>query len=490
MVKKAKDIYGLLFLRPLLVTFILFTAYPIFLEIPRLFYYIIFATIILTFIYLPLTKFLSSDLLLFIQFFIDSLIITAMVFVTGGEESLFPFLYALLIILASIYLGKRGALFVFIVSTIVYSFLLLYITQNKLLSTISILYRFYFFTTLFVAVTILSSILTEQLKRRSEEFSRVRLTTEEILKSLPMEILTIDHNGMVIFSNIHNSERIESIKRLLSQGDTKEREIKEGDRSYLFMSQSIINPENKLIGKLAILTDVTELRRLQEQSRIAERMKLLAELGASFAHEIRNPLASICGSVEILSGALKRNRRFSKLATLILKEAHRVNGIIRDFLEFARIKPAQREKIVLGELIGEAIQSLPQNLLLSKKINIIWDEKRKVWAWVDGERIKQVLLILLINAIEAIKDQGEIKINVIAGDREVVIEIKDNGVGIKREDLERIFDPFYSTKKGGTGLGLAIAERIITEHNGRIEVKSQVGKGSTFSVYLPVVQMG
>ncbi len=327
--------------------------------------------------------------------------------------------------------------------------------------------------------------MTERLKKRSDEFSRVRLTTEEILKSLPLEILTIDNSGNVIFSNIYSPERMNLIKEILNEGDSKEKEITFGDRSYIFMSQSIINPDNKLIGRLAIVTDVTELRKLQEESKVAERVKLLAELGASFAHEIRNPLASICGTVEVLASSIRSTRKYQKLTTLILKEAYRVNNIIRDFLEFARIRPANREKVILNELIDESINLVPRNLVSSKRVNILWHEDRKIWAWVDGERLKQVLLILLINAIEAIKDEGEIKVSLLVSDDEVGVEIKDTGVGINQDDLKKIFDPFYSTKKGGTGLGLAIAQRIVSEHNGRIDLKSKVGKGSTFTVWFP-----
>jgi len=484
--RNSRGLVGLILLRALIVTLILLTAYPIFFEIPRTFYYIIAGTIVLSLGFLGLVKLIPLNINLCVQFFFDVAIVTAMIVVTGGEESLFPFFYALLIILASVYLGMRGALYVFFLSTLSYSVLLLYLSEQRSLPLMFIIYRFYFFTFLFVATTILSSILTERLKRRSDEFSQVRLTTEEILKSLPLEILTIDNSGNVVFSNIRSIERSKQIKEILDRGDAREKEIQLGPRSFIFVSQSIVNPESKLIGKLAIVTDVTELRKLQEDSKVAERVRLLAELGASFAHEIRNPLASICGSVEILASSSKPSKKLKHLSELILKEAQRVNGIIQDFLDFARIRPGTREKMLLGQLIDESIATLPRELIKSRKMKIIWQDDRSVWAWVDGERIKQVVQILLINGLEAIKDEGELRVSILGDDREVGIEVRDNGVGIKKEDLKRIFDPFYSGKKAGTGLGLAIAQRIVSEHNGRIEVKSRPGKGSAFVIWLPV----
>lgn len=484
--RHSRGLVGLILLRALIVTLVLLTAYPIFFEIPRTFYYIIVGTVVLSLVFFGLVRLLRRNLNLYVQFFFDIVIVTAMIVVTGGEESLFPFFYALLIIVASVYLGMRGAVYVFFLSTLSYSSLLLYLSDQRSLPLMFVIYRFYFFTFLFVATTILSSILSERLKRRSDEFSQVRLTTEEILKSLPLEILTIDNNGNIVFSNCRGAERTKQIKDILERGDTHEQEIQFGTRSFIFVSQSIVNPERKLIGRLAIVTDVTELRKLQEDSKVAERVRLLAELGASFAHEIRNPLASICGSVEILASSSRPSKKLKRLSELILKEAQRVNGIIQDFLDFARIRPAAREKVLVGQLINESIATLPRELIKSRKVKITWLDDRSVWAWVDSERIKQVVQILLINGLEAIREEGELKVSILADDRAVGIEVRDNGVGIKKEDLKKIFDPFYSGKKAGTGLGLAIAQRIVSEHNGRIEVKSKPGKGSTFVIWLPV----
>lgn len=483
--KTSKTRYGFLLLRPLIIAFVLISGYPIFFEIPRTFYFIIAVSVILTIIYFLSSRIIPATIHLHVQFFFDVLIVTAMIIVTGGEESLFPFFYALLIIASSLFLHARGALYVFFLSTLTYSLLLIYIAEKSAIPTIYLVYRFYFFTFLFVVVTILSSVFTERLRKGREEVSKVRLTTTEILKSLPVEILTLDSAGNILFSNIEDSARIEIVKEIMYEGESKEKEITLNNRQYIFVTQPIVNPEHRLLAKLAFLKDVTELRKLQEQSKLAERIKLVAELGASFAHEIRNPLASICGSVEILAQGIRKKSKYEKLTTLILKEASRVNGIIKDFLEFARVRPSAKENVRISELVDESISALPKNTKNIKQVRIQRKMNKKIFAWVDSERIKQAISAILINAFEATMEKGAIRVYVRSRRKEVGIEIRDSGAGIPQKEIERIFDPFYSTKKGGTGLGLAIAQRIVGEHNGYITVDSKPGKGSTFSIWLP-----
>jgi two-component system, NtrC family, sensor histidine kinase HydH len=227
---------------------------------------------------------------------------------------------------------------------------------------------------------------------------------------------------------------------------------------------------------------------LQEKLRREDRLSAIGKLAASTAHEIRNPLASISGCVEALKDTVSLQDNERKLFNLILKETARLNDIINGLLEYVKPRKLKLEKILIDELVDEVVFLLKSSKkfkdgIIIKKENSVSEIKISC----DPQQIKQVLFNLLINAVEAIENQGKIIIRqkVSEHNEGIELEISDNGMGMSKEQVGTLFEPFSSGKDKGVGLGLAIASAIIKEHGGSISIESKLGKGTTFSIFLP-----
>ncbi len=242
-------------------------------------------------------------------------------------------------------------------------------------------------------------------------------------------------------------------------------------------------------GVVAVFSDLTEARRMREQLRRADRLAGVGELAASIAHEIRNPLASIRGSVEMLAGELELEGHQDQLLQLVLKESARVNRIIEDFLHFARVRPPQPRPLALGEFLPDVVLQLNQHVMAhGGDVDVRWSlapDDLEVAA--DPEQFVQVLLNLAINACEAMHYRGELRLRVaVDDDTWCVCAISDSGPGLDAEFGEQIFQPFVTTKKQGTGLGLPIVARIVHGHGGTIEAANGAAGGAVFTVRLPL----
>jgi two-component system sensor histidine kinase PilS (NtrC family) len=474
---------GLIILHPLIITFILLSSYPVIHTVPIPFWYIILACFILASVFLIIQNWLGEKLLNYIIFFIDIPLIGVMIHFSGGVESIFPLLYILLIIVASLYIYRTGAYIISLVSVLFFLGLLLYEMKQTDLTMRFVMYRFYVFGLLFLFTGILSGAWSERYQQRTEEATRLRLTTEEILKNLPSGIMTIDNSGRIIYTNIPESTMRSKvhlyIARFLKAPHAKRPiELKIGKQYYLLSCARIYNSR---IG-LGILQDYTEIRKLEEKSRVSKQIKLLAELGGSLAHEIRNPLSSIRGSLEVIkeSQSASDSLHFINMA---LNESIRLNEIVTDFLNFAQFVPLKKNRLRISEVINEAYLDAASRLK-TKKV-IINREDNDFTILGDLNKLKAGLVNIIDNACEATPQGKTVKIKTYKNNKEGFIEIEDSGKGISKQTLGKIFEPFYTTKKGGIGLGLAIAKNIIEAHGGHIEVTSQLRKGTVFRVILP-----
>lgn len=229
----------------------------------------------------------------------------------------------------------------------------------------------------------------------------------------------------------------------------------------------------------------TQLRASLDQLRRADRLSALGELSAGLAHEIRNPLGALDGAVQILSrpGLAEPARR--EFAGMAERELSRLKGLLTNFLEFARPQPPQRS-MAEPELLLHSVSQLAGETARMAGIAIRVECRPAQELFVDAEQIKQVLLNLVLNAVQAMSSGGEIVLRCRQEDGCVLLEVVDQGVGIAEENLERIFDPFFTTRSGGTGLGLSIAYQIITGHGGRIRVTNNSERGATFTLALPL----
>jgi two-component system sensor histidine kinase PilS (NtrC family) len=255
----------------------------------------------------------------------------------------------------------------------------------------------------------------------------------------------------------------------------------EADGSTLGISVTIlknISQFDKLF--VFIITDLTEKRDIEMMLKKKEHLALIGEMSASMAHEIRNPLASISGSVQFLRKELQLPNEYRNLMDIIVKESSRLSGSIEDFLEFTRVTPLERTPFRLGELIDEIVELAAVN---NREINIIKKIGEHDSVDADRKKIKQLIWNLVNNAVKAVNSRGTIEINVYDRDENICLSIKDNGSGIDKNDLGNIFNPFYSKFTSGIGLGMAIVKRIIEEHHFEIEIKSEKNIGTEVIVW-------
>jgi len=484
--KRFNPLTGLVFLHPLIITFILLSSsYPINYAIPVPYWFIILISFILSIIFFLCQRWLLPETLTYLLLIADIPLIATIIHYTGGIESMFPLLYVLLIITAAIYLFRKGAYIISLMSVIFFLGLMLFESVNEGFEIKYVIHQFYLFSLLFLFTAILSGSLSERYRIRTEELKKLSLTTEEIVKNLPSGILTINSAGSIIYTNI-TQEDIRSLVHLYlakflknpeKVGRTRELKIK---KNYFLLSCSIIGNTQ---GALAILQDLTEIKRLEETSKISKQTKMLAELGGSLAHEIRNPLASIRGSLEVVAKS-RIPQTVKHFIEMALKESIRLNEIVTDFLNFSQFLPKKTYPTKVSDIVNEALFDVISHFT-EKKIEII-REGADFTCMVDVNRLKSGIANILSNACEVSNPGQQISIKTGHDNTFGWIDIADQGPGIAKKDIKKIFVPFYTTKKGGTGLGLSIAQKIIEAHNGKIEVSSKVGEGTTFRIMLPL----
>ena len=230
-----------------------------------------------------------------------------------------------------------------------------------------------------------------------------------------------------------------------------------------------------------------EIERLHRtQISRAEHLATLGELATGLAHEIRNPLAGIAGVIEIIGRDLPNTSPARSVVKDVRQEIARINQIVSDLLQTARPHPPKVRKSDLNTTVEHAVM-LGRQQALAKSVEITLQKDASLPELEhDSDQIHQVLLNLLLNAMQAIDNDGKVSVSVKARGNAAVVEVTDNGRGIPPEQLPHIFRPFYTTKGDGTGLGLSLAHRIVEDHQGRIDVTSVIGSGTTFAVVLPL----
>ena len=243
-------------------------------------------------------------------------------------------------------------------------------------------------------------------------------------------------------------------------------------------------------GHLIVFQDLTYYKQMEEALRRKEKLAAIGEMAAGLAHEIRNPLASLYGSIQLLQAEISLEGTQERLMGIVLKESERLDALITDFLLFAFPHVGETESIPLRELVEETLEVFKKGPHFHEGFNV--DVRMDPTVRIDGNRrqIQQILWNLLLNAAQSMSEGGEIRVEAEqtrsrAGVPSVSWRVKDTGRGIAAENLTRIFDPFYTSRQGGTGLGLAIVHRIVENHGGRIHVRSDLGKGTVFEIELP-----
>jgi two-component system sensor histidine kinase PilS (NtrC family) len=511
-------------------------------------YYFIGIFYLVTIVYaLLLRKVKDLYRFVFSQIVIDHFFITALIYFTGGKESFFPITYVFSIIASSTIFYKRGALSSASLSSLLYGLLLLLqlyrwinpLGEPSIYDASQIFYSLVIYMATFYIVAFLSGAISEELKKKKKElvqkqadYNQLEAFNQNIIQSLDSGLLTIDLNGSINFLNrtaekildrdgeslkdtsIYNlfpgiNEVVEQVKRKIPESFSDYRRYEtlltnhDSKRIYLGFSISpLSDPEGSLIGHTLIFQDITKFKEMEEQMKRMDKMAAVGLLAAGMAHEIRNPLASLSGSIQMLRAELTLDDSQQHLMEITLRESERLNALITDFMLFAQ--PPQTHKILypIGRILEETLDLFIHSPSFRDGIRVLRpNPQEETRIWIDPDQIKQVFWNLFINAAQSMSNGGEIQVHVRKGDawgitglslssqgmdkKWVKISITDSGSGIAPDEKEKIFEPFFTTKENGTGLGLSIVHKIVENHKGLIKVDSALGRGSTFSVLLP-----
>ncbi len=270
--------------------------------------------------------------------------------------------------------------------------------------------------------------------------------------------------------------------------ETKKAYIEELDDPYLkgtFLTSSspIFDLNGEFIGSVHVVRDITELKNLQEKLVMAEKMAALGEVAAKVAHEIRNPLVSVGGFAKRLENKLEGNLK--EYAAIIVREVGRLEGILKEILGFVKEVRLVKEVVNLNSLIDDVVMLMASDIE-DRGIVLAKDYGPPSKVFVDPNRVKEAIVNILANSVQSLAGNGSIYVRTFVRERYAAVEIRDTGRGIPGSVMPFIFNPFFTTKAAGTGLGLAITHRIIQEHNGMIEVESEIDKGSVFRVFIPL----
>jgi two-component system sensor histidine kinase PilS (NtrC family) len=482
-----------------------------------------------------------------LQLVADAAIVSGFIFVTGGVASVFSFLYVLPIIAASMVQFRRGGLMVAGFSGVVYVGLVLgqYLSQAGLVPgfwgqfsrllppvTVGAYITGIHITGLFM-VAFLSGSLTERLRsagdrleRASHEIADWQAFNQHVIDSLTSGLATTDKSGVVVTFNRAAeqitgwvageavgrriadvlqlpSPMVDALKSDLADSSTRRADFnfarRDGRRIDIGVSLTHLVTPGGRAGYLVTFQDVTALRRLERDGRLRQRLAAVGEMAAGIAHEIRNPLASMSGSIQILRQELPLTDDQAQLMDIVLRESERLNETIRSFLAYAKPQRFSVSRLDVTKTVNDTALLLRNSAELGEGHRIEVDTPRSpLWFEADEGQLRQIFWNLATNGLRAMTGGGCLtlvarpetvaSVPVPAGgddDEGVILEVIDEGVGIAGEEIDGIFQPFHGTFSRGTGLGLSIVHRIVTDYNGTIQVRSQPGAGTTVTVRLP-----
>lgn len=453
----------------------------------------------------------------------DLLFVTLVIYLTGGVSSLYSFFFILVIIAASVFCPRPQLLMVASAASILYGSLLDlqyygYLplfggkTLARTLQHYDVFYAVFLNVGAFFLTALLSGTLADRL-RRSEAAREKREIDYGELERLNQSILTNINSGLMVINaagrirSFNNAAckitgyRLEEVYNRpigvifpeFATIDPEDLEgIERGEMHYRrnaaetltlgYSASRVVDRNNQSLGQLIAFQDLTEFKALEEQLKRADRLAAVGRLASGLAHEIRNPLASISGSVQLLMEDAKVTTEDRQLMRIIVKEADRLSLLLSDFLNFAKPAPLQAEWVDMANLFDELIALLSAS---GQFPGVVIEKAYRgpIRMKVDPQKMRQILWDLLINAGEAARPAGRMRVEVDGGQGEIVIE--DSGCGIADRDRDRLFEPFYTTKDKGTGLGLANVYANVEAHKGRIYVAPGSLGGARFIIELP-----
>ncbi len=495
-------------------------------------YFLIALTYFLTIIYaLALRRINKVYRFAYGQISFDTIFITILVYLTGGIESLFPLAYILSITGAGLVLSKRGTYVIASISGVLYGACLTleyrglihpFTTSGPYLySGQDILYRIFVYFLAFMIVAALVNHLGEELRAKGKElrqkqldYAKLEAFHQNVVQSLDSGLITTDQSGRISFLNqtayrilgINESTQasidldnlLSGLKAACPIDATRGEEISRRDETiftrsdgeviHLGLSRSPLKDMNRSpVGSILIFQDITRIKEMEEQIKRADRMVSIGQMAAGIAHEIRNPLASLTGSIQVLKEEMSLGDGNQNLMNIIIRESERLNRLVTDFLLFAQPPKNKFSAIVLNELVDETLQMLRNSPQFNGHISISRRFSCEARVLGDSDPLRQVFWNLFLNAVQEMEGAGELTVRLEREGGCAKLSVSDTGRGIDSRDIGKIFEPFFTTKESGTGLGLAIVHRIVETHGGQILVDSEVGRGTTFTLLLPEI---
>lgn len=467
----------------------------------------------------------------------DTILVAFAVHGSYGSNSPLAALWILPVLLSGTWFGTGGGLWAavlassaFVASAILEKSEILSAPSNQSIERLELIY---IFPIIFAFVGLLTGYLSASLRRSCErvhsleqELQSSRQNMESIMNNISSGLIVADSGGAIATCNPsalrilglssdnsvagrplrdaipHMGAFVSAIEDAIESGEHRSRcelEVKRADGTLLPLGMSISQlrgNHGEKRGVVVIFQDLTEVQRIREKMRQADKMAAIGELSAAIAHEIRAPLAAVCGSIEMLAQDLDLEGDERKLMDLVLKESDRLDRIINDFLEFARLRAPVFGDVDIERSIEEVVMLMKHSTCMGSKAEVeVKSVAHRPVVSADDEQLRQVFTNLCINAFEAMEGEGKLAIrisNAFESLRQgenpkhlIAIEFANTGPAIASDVLPRIFEPFFTTKEGGTGLGLSIAARIVESHGGQIRVSSEEDKGTTFTVLLP-----
>lgn len=462
----------------------------------------------------------------YVQITADLLLVTAVAAFTGGRESQFIPFFALVVISGGLLGQLPGGLFAGTMACL--AFLGLpsidqWLGEAPAVTTVSAVPAPRLLMAFLGMMGVLAGVLGERvrrtrddLERTARELDRVRVDNDVILRHLTTGVLTVDGSGSIAYMNPAAEqvlaqrtlelrgrpigtalpERLVPLRELVLETLDKrspraraELMMKSvtGRTLPLGISTNLLMHEGDVTGVVAVFQDLTEVREMERRARRNQTLAEVGALAAGIAHELRNGLNPISGSVECLQREIKLEGENAVLMELIQRECARLNRFVTDLLNYSRERELAPETLDLDDQLEELRDQIARDPRCGAEVTVRFERRgAPVTVRVDRELIRQVWLNLAANALEAVGPGGTITLGWAEGEGDlVVVEFTDTGVGIAPEDLKMVGQPFFTTKERGTGLGLAIAQRIVERHGGTLTVASEPGRGTTVRVALP-----
>ena len=459
---------------------------------------------------------------------LDAALATAIVAATGGARSIFTFLYVLSVTAACVLLSRTGGIAIAAAASVLYTSVVFARTVFPVAAlfeppeettALEVLTMFLNAGT-FLVVAIVAGSLAERFHatRAELETQRRDLRDVEAFKNLVFQsvsagLIAVDRQRRITAFN-RAAESIVGVTERRAVGrpwrdvfggavqlDAIDAGVDDSGRAPARQEVTLTRADGSpvpvrltfsplrdgdgsRVGLICACEDLSAIRAMEDRMRQADRLATLGRMAANIAHEIRNPLASLTGAIEVLASSATTGETRERLGQIVLKESGRLNDIIKGFLEYARPAPLTRAPVNVSESLDEILvllehRAVPGTLKIVREFpaGLVWS--------LDPQQFRQAVWNLCLNAFQAMPAGGELRVAAVARGRRLDVRITDTGEGIAPSDLGQIFEPFFSTKPDGSGLGLALVDRIVRDHGGEIDVRSTPGEGTTFTLTIP-----